>query len=83
VKKKILRTVVITGDVLSTLADGRITGGKRTMIDTLIVGPRRATNLSITGSKVSGSMNKGLLGMNFLKENPFHIDFDKKMIIWM
>lgn len=75
--------VTYSGDVLSTLADGSITEGKRTMIDTLIVGPRRASNLSITGSKVSGSMNKGLLGMNFLKENPFHIDFNKQMIIWM
>lgn len=75
--------VTYTGDVLSTLANGSITGAKRTMIDTLIVGPRRASNLSITGSEVSGSMNKGLLGMNFLKENPFHIDFDKHMIVWM
>ena len=75
--------VKYTGDVISILADGTIINGKRTIIDTLTVGPKRVANIPITGLKISGSMNMGLLGLNFLKENPFHIDFDKQMIIWM
>ncbi|GEM_PF-5615530 len=82
---KILNSVnpIYSGNIKSTLADGSIAHGKETIIDFLVVGPKRVKDIKITGSEVAGSANKGLLGLNFLKYNPFKIDFEKEMLVWM
>jgi len=47
------------------------------------VGSRRERNVTLSGAKVAGSKNSGLLGMDFLKNNSFKIDFDGGFIVWM
>ena len=46
-------------------------------------GSRRERNVTLSGAKVAGSKNSGLLGMDFLKNNSFKIDFDGGFIVWM
>ncbi len=67
----------------ATNANGSKSFGKRAMIDYIKVGSRSKRNFSISGSKVAGSHNTGLLGVDFLKDNPFKIDFENGFIVWM
>jgi len=69
--------------IVSTLADGSKTVGREAYIDLMQVGSRRERNVTLSGAKVAGSRNSGLLGMDFLKNNSFKIDFDSGFIVWM
>jgi clan AA aspartic protease (TIGR02281 family) len=52
-----------------------------TKLDYVVVGPNRKYDVvvSVIGS---GGNNDGLLGMNFLRELRYHIDFDSNTIRW-
>jgi hypothetical protein len=67
----------------STLADGSKTFGKEAVVDFMRVGSKREDQVTVTGQKIAGSSNTGLLGFDFLKKNPFKIDFENNYIVWM
>ncbi len=69
--------------VTSTLADGSKSRGRKANIDSLKVGSVVERNVTVTGAKIAGSDNTGLLGLDFLKYHPFKIDFENKFLIWM
>lgn len=69
--------------VTSTVANGTKAHGRSARIDSLAVGSKREANMTVTGAEVAGSDNTGLLGLDFLKKNPFKIDFDNQFIVWM
>ena len=71
------------GTVTSTLADGSKAFGKKAVIDFIKVGSRRENEVTVTGQKIAGSSNSGLLGFDFLKNNSFKIDFENRFIVWM
>jgi clan AA aspartic protease (TIGR02281 family) len=50
-------------------------------LDYMVVGPNRKYDLAVTVIS-SGGNNDGLLGMNFLRELRYHIDFDSNTIRW-
>jgi len=50
-------------------------------LDCMVVGPNRKYDLAVTVIS-SGGSNDGLLGMNFLRELRYHIDFDSNTIRW-
>lgn len=72
-----------TGTVTSTLADGSKAYGKKAVIDFIKVGSKRENEVTVTGQKIAGSSNSGLLGFDFLKSNSFKIDFENRFIVWM
>lgn len=67
----------------STLADGSVIHGQKSRIDKIQVGSKRERNFHINATKVAGSQNTGLLGLNFLKNHEFKIDFDRELLVWM
>lgn len=70
------------GTSTSILADGSRVKNRTTYVDWIKIGPNYEYNVRINGSKVAGSQNMGLLGLNFLKNHPFKIDFQNKFIAW-
>ena len=68
----------------SIIADGTIIDTRRTHLDYIIVGPFMMKNLqtSIVDYKTQPGIDKGLLGMNFLKNVSYKIDFNGKSIKW-
>ncbi len=74
--------VTYTKKITSRIADGSKNYGMLTKVDMIRVGPNREYNFHITGSKVAGSQNRGLLGLDFLKKHPFKIDFDNEFVVW-
>lgn len=69
--------------VRSTIANGSTTTGREAYIDMIQVGSQKERNVRVTGSKVAGSSNSGLLGLDFLKRRPFKIDYGRQMLVWM
>jgi hypothetical protein len=69
--------------VYSKIADGSTTAGRRAYVDMIQVGSQKERNFTVTGSKVAGSQNSGLLGLDFLKRRSFKIDFNRQMLVWM
>jgi predicted aspartyl protease len=67
-----------------TIADGTLIDTQKAILDYIIVGPyRRDTfNVVIIDNKNDSNMVKGLLGMNFLKNMNYKIDFTRKLIKW-
>lgn len=68
----------------STIADGTVIDTQKTTLDYIIVGPYRRDNLQviIIDHKNDSNMVKGLLGMNFLRNMNYKIDFTRKLIKW-
>lgn len=50
-------------------------------LDYIVVGPNRKYEVAVTVIS-SGASNDGLLGMNFLRELRYHIDFNSNTIRW-
>jgi len=53
---------------------------RQTMLDYLIVGPNRKYDVEAT--VIESAQADGLLGMNFLRELRYHIDFQNSSITW-
>ncbi|HBG05289.1 MAG: hypothetical protein A2075_20760 [Geobacteraceae bacterium GWC2_58_44] len=66
-----------------TVADGRNVGARWFVTDSLMVGPKNLPQVQtaiLTGS--GGAGHDGLLGMNFLKNFRYHVDFRRNVIDW-
>ncbi|WP_158406128.1 aspartyl protease family protein [Desulfobacula toluolica] len=68
----------------STTADGSVIDKKNALLDYIVVGPYRIVNfrISIIDYKGNSGISKGLLGMNFLKNVNYKINFKRKTIKW-
>lgn len=74
---------VDTGLATVTVADGRSVGSRWFVADALAVGTKSVRQLQtaiLPGS--GGAGHDGLLGMNFLKNFRYHVDFSRKVIEW-
>ena len=72
-----------TENATSIVADGRRVPSSVFIADSIVVGPSRTANVRttiLTGS--GGAGHDGLLGMDFLKNFRYHIDFNRKTIEW-
>jgi predicted aspartyl protease len=67
----------------STVADGRTVGSRSFVVDSLVVGPRSFPQLQTSILPGSGGVgHDGLLGMDFLKNLRYHVDFSRSVIEW-
>ena len=66
------------------VADGRIVETNKTVFDSITIGPYKMKNIPVDiieyrhGSRTS----KGLIGMNFLKNVRYQIDYQNRYILW-
>ncbi|HWI41781.1 MAG TPA: aspartyl protease family protein, partial [Verrucomicrobiae bacterium] len=68
---------------LGMMADGRAVVSRVAVVDALSVGPKTVAGITVSildGS--SGEGYDGLLGMNFLKEFSYRVDFRRGFIEW-
>ncbi|UFS71172.1 retroviral-like aspartic protease family protein [Geomonas sp. RF6] len=67
----------------STVADGRVVPSYQFTADLISVGPKHMPGAIVSILPGSGSDGaEGLLGMNFLKEFRYHVDFNRGVIEW-
>lgn len=67
----------------ATVADGRTVGSSSFIAEALAVGPRSFPQLQTSILKGSGGAGyDGLLGMDFLKNFRYHVDFSRNVIEW-
>jgi predicted aspartyl protease len=66
------------------LADGRVIRTDIPDLDYIVVGPNRMTNFTtvIVDHEGAQESSKGLLGMNFLHNVNYHVDFRRAVISW-
>jgi hypothetical protein len=72
-----------THRAMATVADGRDVECRWFIVDTLAVGPKSYPGLRpaiVPGSGMKGE--DGLLGMDFLKNFRYHVDFSRNVIEW-
>ncbi|CAG36128.1 unknown protein [Desulfotalea psychrophila LSv54] len=69
--------------VVATVANGSKCYGRSVELDMLRVSTEHEYNFTVSTYPQSGSQNRGLLGVDFLKKHPFKIDFENKYIVWM
>lgn len=72
-----------TEESTSIVADGLRVPSSVFVADSLLVGPSRLRSIRISILSGSGGAgHDGLLGMDFLKNFKYHIDFSRKRIEW-
>lgn len=72
-----------TRAVVGVVADGRLVGARSFVAESMAVGPRRLAGVQTMVLPGSGTpVSDGLLGMNFLKNFKYHVDFRRKVIDW-
>lgn len=66
------------------LADGRVIPLYSANIDYIIIGPYKIDDFQISIVDYHGvpETYQGLLGMDFLKDKDYHVDFNRKIIVW-
>lgn len=69
--------------VTSRVADGRTMYSREARLDIIQVGSQRKRYFTVHGAKVVGAKNSGLLGLDFLKNQKFKIDFEREFLVWM
>jgi predicted aspartyl protease len=72
-----------TGSGTATVADGRTVGSRWFVADALAVGPKNHSRIRTSILPGSGGANyDGLLGMDFLKNLRYHVNFSRNVIEW-
>ena len=71
------------GNITSRLADGTKIQGREAVIDYMKVGSKQLSKMKVTGQNIASSSNSGLLGLDFLKNHSFKVDFENHYIVWM
>jgi clan AA aspartic protease (TIGR02281 family) len=66
---------------LAQVVGGEVYVVGSTKLDYIVVGPNRKYDVAVSVIP-SGNSNDGLLGMNFLRELRYHIDFNSNIIRW-
>jgi predicted aspartyl protease len=68
----------------SRVADGRLIRTDIADLDYIVVGPHRMKNFTtgIVDHQGAPESSKGLLGMNFLRNVIYHVDFRREVISW-
>ncbi|RII28682.1 MAG: hypothetical protein CXR31_02030 [Geobacter sp.] len=66
------------------IADGSRVATRSTVIDSITVGARASSPIEVSIMPFQGEKgeNDGLLGMNFLRDHRFHIDFATQQLRW-
>lgn len=66
------------------VADGRMISTRLTKIDQMMVGSRSLASAEISIMPYSGAVQRhdGLLGMNFLRQHRYQVDYDNGLIRW-
>lgn len=71
--------------VKNTIADGSVIDSRQGRVDHILVGPYKIENFLVTIIDYKGrnALSEGLLGMNFLKNVDYKINFDRQTISWV
>ncbi|HEX9079524.1 MAG TPA: retroviral-like aspartic protease family protein, partial [Desulfuromonadaceae bacterium] len=70
--------------ISARVANGAIEQGGYTVIDRMEVDHRAINNaeIAVVQNKAADKAINGLVGMNFLKNFTYHIDYKRRQIIW-
>ena len=86
IKRKIARLLHMQSlkPSIARVADGRTVPSDLGNLDYIIVGPHRISNFEVGIMDYQGAptQHQGLLGMNFLRDVDYSVDFRRKIISW-